>query len=66
MTKIYAMASSVIVWLGKATDDIDLAFQEIELAVDQLLLPLDTPREIEDAILRLLEAPWFQRIWVRN
>ncbi|RSL55684.1 hypothetical protein CEP54_009254 [Fusarium duplospermum] len=60
MAKIYAKASGVIVWLGKATPDSCQALEELRIAAEQR-----TKRSIDQsAILRLLERPWFQRIWV--
>ncbi|RSL65147.1 hypothetical protein CEP53_003781 [Fusarium sp. AF-6] len=60
MAKIYAKASGVIAWLGKATPDSCQALEEIRIAAEQrTALSID-----ESAILRLLERPWFQRIWV--
>ncbi|RSM14826.1 hypothetical protein CDV31_005260 [Fusarium ambrosium] len=60
MAEIYAKASDVIVWLGEATPDSCQALEEIRVAAEQrTTLSID-----ESAILRLLERPWFQRIWV--
>ncbi|RMJ19961.1 hypothetical protein CDV36_000382, partial [Fusarium kuroshium] len=59
MAEIYAKASDVIVWLGEATPDSCQALEEIRVAAEQrTTLSID-----ESAILRLLERPWFQRIW---
>ncbi|RSL79400.1 hypothetical protein CEP51_007388 [Fusarium floridanum] len=60
MAKIYAKASGVIVWLGEATPDSCQALEEIRRAAEQR-----TKLSVnESAIQRLLERPWFQRIWV--
>ncbi|EEU35470.1 uncharacterized protein NECHADRAFT_86213 [Fusarium vanettenii 77-13-4] len=60
MAKIYAKASGVIVWLGEATPDGGQALEDIRIAAAQR-----TKLSInESAIFRLLERPWFQRIWV--
>jgi hypothetical protein len=77
MAKIYTKASCVIVWLGGATPDSGQALEEIRIAAEQRTKPLPTkplpkkplptkPSINESAILRLLERPWFQRIWVRK
>ncbi|EXA30773.1 hypothetical protein FOVG_17873 [Fusarium oxysporum f. sp. pisi HDV247] len=60
MAKIYAKASRVIVWLGEATPDNDQALEEIRIAAEQPTKPSTK----EGTILKLLEGPWFQRIWV--
>ncbi|KAF4440036.1 hypothetical protein F53441_12407 [Fusarium austroafricanum] len=65
MAKIYTKASRVIVWLGGATPDSGQALEEIRIAAEQRMKPSPTKPSInESAILRLLEGPWFQRIWV--
>ncbi|KAF5563133.1 ACB 4-hydroxyacetophenone monooxygenase [Fusarium phyllophilum] len=63
MAKIYAKATRVIVWLGKATSDIDQAFDLIRIAGFTAKQPTITTRN-KYAILRVLMAPWFRRIWV--
>jgi hypothetical protein len=62
MAEIYAKASRVLVWLGEEEDNSDEAIEAIRLAGQKLVL-LDDP---EQAILRLLQRQWFQRIWVRG
>ncbi|KPA35313.1 het-protein, partial [Fusarium langsethiae] len=75
MAEIYSKASRVIVWLGGATPDSGQALEEIRIAAEQRTKPSPTkpsPTEPspmkrstnERAILRLLEGPWFKRIWV--
>ncbi|OBS16723.1 hypothetical protein FPOA_12665 [Fusarium poae] len=65
MAKIYTKASRVIVWLGGATPDSGQALEEIRIAAEQRTKPSPTKPSInESAILKLLEGPWFQRIWV--
>jgi hypothetical protein len=67
MAKIYTKASRVIVWLGGATPDSGQALEEIRIAAEQRTKPSPTKPSInESAILKLLEGPWFQRIWVRK
>ncbi|KAJ4244821.1 hypothetical protein NW762_014400 [Fusarium torreyae] len=60
MAKIYAKASCVIVWLGKATPDSDQAIEDIRLAAVQS----SNSTINKAAIFQLLEAAWFQRVWV--
>ena len=65
MAKIYDQASRVIVWLGEGTDDSDQAFKYIrDAAEDEVTDLLDKANQ--EAILKLLERPWFRRIWVRG
>ncbi len=80
MARVYANATSVVVWLGEATADSDQAIETLRTvaeldaelpAVKQLGRPLEKPSdnvEIDEAtrqaIIALLERPWFQRIWV--
>ncbi|CAG7562642.1 unnamed protein product [Fusarium equiseti] len=56
---MYAKATRVIVWLGKATPDI--ALEDIRIAG---FTQTTTPARNEKAILKLLEAAWFRRVWV--
>jgi hypothetical protein len=64
MAKIYGKASRVIVWLGERADDSDVALEAIR-AADK---PTNTLNKeiIQQAILPLLQRPWFRRIWVRE
>jgi len=68
MTKIYAKASRVIVWLGEAEeeeeDNSDQALEIILRAAEEQSTNAATNERNEQAILTLLERPWFQRIWV--
>ncbi|KAK3307140.1 heterokaryon incompatibility protein-domain-containing protein [Chaetomium strumarium] len=69
MAKIYAKASRVIVWLGKAADNSDHALIAIRKAAEEqdenaAISTSSTVDETQQAILKLLERPWFQRIWV--
>jgi hypothetical protein len=66
MAKIYGRANRVVVWLGEAADDSDLAFEEIRVAggkKSKSTNPLDCG-SIQQAVLALLQRPWFRRIWV--
>ncbi|KAK3369305.1 heterokaryon incompatibility protein-domain-containing protein [Lasiosphaeria ovina] len=79
MAKIYARASRVIVWLGEEADGSNEALREILNVANQLHtnsaivktnhqaippLPDQRPTTDQRAVFRLLERPWFQRIWV--
>ncbi|KAL8408889.1 hypothetical protein RB594_007354 [Gaeumannomyces avenae] len=78
MAKIYANANRVIVWLGEAVDNGDRALQGICVAAQEHMDPASyqsghqaTPAHQpansainRQAILKLLQRPWFQRIWV--
>lgn len=67
MAKIYAKASRVIVWLGEAAADSDQALEQIRTAaVKQSTNPAIIVTSHQQAILTLLERPWFRRIWVRG
>jgi hypothetical protein len=66
MAKIYAKANRVTVWLGEVAGDSDQAlkiigsvagWQNPNSAIDE------TDRQ---AVLNLLNRPWFQRIWVSD
>ncbi len=65
MSKIYSKASRVIVWLGEAENDSDRALEEIRLAADEMSNAL-VNKLTKQAILTLLQRPWFKRIWVRE
>ncbi|KAJ1323046.1 ankyrin repeat domain-containing protein 50 [Microdochium nivale] len=62
MAKIYAKASRVIVWLGEAAATSGQALEHIRMSSNRGSPPLDETNK--QAILDLLERPWFQRIWV--
>lgn len=66
MAKIYAQASRVIVWLGKTADDSDIAFEAIQIAADDENTSSVTEQFSEISIFKLLERPWFRRMWVSN
>jgi len=65
MAKIYSKAHRVIVWLGKNELDIERALEDIRLAADDESTKHSKEINLE-AILKLLQQPWFQRIWVRE
>ena len=64
MAKIYSQANRVIVWLGEAEDNSDEALKALRAAgMNENVLCNPT---IQQAILQLLERPWFRRVWVRQ
>ena len=65
MVKIYGQASRVIIWLGEGTDDSDQAFEDIRNAAEDEVTDASAEAN-QEAILKLLERPWFRRIWVRE
>lgn len=66
MAEIYAKASRVIVWLGEATDKTDQTFERIRIAATGQLTESSSNETSQEAILTLLQRPWFERIWVRE
>jgi hypothetical protein len=64
MAEIYAKASRVIVWLGKAQDNSEHALEVIRLA-GQKSTNLSNTEPFQQEILQLLQRQWFRRIWVR-
>jgi len=66
MAKVYALANCVIVWLGEEADDSDRALQAIRLARGRKLVNSVADETTQEAVLALLQRPWFRRIWVRE
>jgi hypothetical protein len=66
MAKIYSNAHRVIVWLGEQAVEIKGALEDIQLAANEELTERSKKEIKQQAILNLLQNPWFQRIWVRN
>lgn len=64
MAEIYSKASRVIVWLGEAAADSDVALEEIRVAADNESAKPLVSEPIKASILALLQRPWFERIWV--
>ncbi|KAM0143557.1 hypothetical protein ACHAO1_000658 [Botrytis cinerea] len=67
MARIYSTAHRVIVWLGEETVEIEGALENIQLIVDDehTEIPESWMEKLkQDRILKLLQNPWFQRIWV--
>jgi hypothetical protein len=66
MARIYGQANRVIVWLGEAADNSDRAVEEIRTAAGRQSTNSSNEKSIQQAILALLQRPWFRRIWVRE
>ena len=66
MAKIFGQAHRVIVWLGEAADNSDRAVEEIRLTAGKQSTNSSNEEPIQQAILALLQRPWFRRIWVRE
>jgi F420-0:gamma-glutamyl ligase-like protein len=66
MAKIYGQANRVVVWLGEAANDSDLAVEAIRIAQSNKAAHISDRKRIEPAVLALLQRPWFRRIWVRR
>lgn len=64
MAMIYAKSSRVLVWLGQAETDGDHALEAIRVAAEERSVKPSMDKTNREAILRLLQRPWFQRIWV--
>jgi hypothetical protein len=76
MAEIYSKASRVIVWLGPLGEvksdsdqklkeiDSDQALEGIRLAADEMFTKPSLKEPTKQAILALLQQPWFERIWV--
>jgi hypothetical protein len=64
MAKIYAQANRVVVWLGEAADNSDRALEEIRVAGGKEFTNSSNNEMIQQAIIALLNRPWFRRIWV--
>jgi hypothetical protein len=64
MAKIYSKAHRVIVWLGEEAVDTKGALRDIRLAADEESAKRSKKEINRQAIYKLLQKPWFQRIWV--
>lgn len=62
MPEIYARAQRVVVWLGDAGEDGDEALEAIRRYTSEISLDI---KLFAYSIQKLLQRPWFQRIWVR-
>jgi hypothetical protein len=66
IAEIYAKARRVVIWLGEAEDDSDRALEEIRLMGEDVAVGLSNAKPFQQAISKLLQRPWFERIWVRQ
>jgi hypothetical protein len=66
MAEIYGQANRVLVWVGDAADDSDLALEAIRVAGGKKITNSSIDKTLRQAVLALLERPWFRRIWVRE
>jgi hypothetical protein len=68
MAEIYQNAQNVVVWLGEKDSDSDIAMDFVPKLLDPSFLSDDnwpsTYARGFYALARLLERPWFSRIWV--
>jgi hypothetical protein len=64
MAKIYGQASRVIVYLGEAAHNSDQALEDIRAATEDEPMNSSVSEKSQEAILKLLERPWFRRVWV--
>jgi hypothetical protein len=64
MARIYGQAYSVVVWLGEEADDSDVALKAIISAGNDRGLKFTDNATVQQAVIKLLERKWFQRIWV--
>ncbi|PMD67720.1 HET-domain-containing protein [Hyaloscypha bicolor E] len=64
MAKIYGQADRVVVYLGEAADNSDQALEDIRAAAENESTTSLISNKSQEAILKLLERPWFRRIWV--
>jgi len=66
MARIYSQANRLLVWLGETADDSDLALEEIRVAGGKKSTDSSNNKKIQQAVLALLQRPWFRRMWVRD
>jgi hypothetical protein len=66
IVEIYAKARRVVVWLGEAEDEGDRALEEIRLIGEGIPIHLSNAKPFRQGISKLLQRPWFRRIWVRQ
>ncbi|CAK7232174.1 hypothetical protein SEUCBS140593_008173 [Sporothrix eucalyptigena] len=74
MTREYNTAYRAIVWLGDSSEQGDEAFRALRDAASQQQrsgaandVTDDSDNEPnQEAVIRLLQRPWFQRVWVRQ
>jgi hypothetical protein len=66
MAEIYASANRVTVWLGEASSDSGQVLETLRKAARGQYTHRAIDEPTQQAVLTLLERPWFQRIWVRQ
>jgi len=66
MARIYSQATRVLVWLGEEANNSTQALEDIRSAAENASTPLAESGTNQEAILKLLERPWFRRVWVRQ
>jgi hypothetical protein len=66
MAKIYGHASHVIVWLGEAADNSNIALEAIRISGGKKYTNSSINTKTQQAVLALLQRPWFRRMWVRE
>ncbi|OCK85347.1 HET-domain-containing protein [Lepidopterella palustris CBS 459.81] len=64
MAKIYSKANRVIIWLREMEPDSEQVFEDIRLSANEESTEHSKKEINQQAILNLLQRPWFQRIWV--
>ncbi|KAF5609133.1 het-domain-containing protein [Fusarium pseudoanthophilum] len=64
MAEVYCKARQVIVWLGEAASDSDVAMQKISEVAEGHVIPAKQDNTIPESIASLLKRPWFRRVWV--
>jgi hypothetical protein len=62
MADIYSQANRVLVWLGEAADNSDLALEAIHDVRNKADVTVPRMQRLDLAVLALLQRPWFQRI----
>ncbi|THV52588.1 hypothetical protein BGAL_0075g00340 [Botrytis galanthina] len=64
MARIYNSASRVVVWLGEEIEETKGALEDIQVASNEA--PGKNSKEVvkKEHIIKFLQNPWFQRIWV--
>ncbi|MCJ1464429.1 hypothetical protein MMC07_003042 [Pseudocyphellaria aurata] len=67
MYSIYHLATRVVIWLGRESDDSDLAMDLIadihKMGADNFRPSLENARSWE-ALTKFYRRPWFSRVWV--
>jgi len=66
MAMTYAKAACVIVWLGEATEGSNQAMEDIRLASAEHLSGSFLDEIRREAIVTVLQIPWFECMWVCN